>query len=83
VVVEKNGPLSERFFDKRYKPTGGLHIGNYLGMIKPAFELAEKYHALYFIADYHVLTIVKDSKKLNSGLAYSVIKKELFELLKD
>ena len=53
------------------KPTGELHIGNYLGMIKPAFELAEKYQALYFIADYHALTTVKDSKKLND-LVYHV-----------
>ena len=42
------------------KPTGDLHIGNYLGMIRPAFKLAEEYLALYFIADYHALTTVKD-----------------------
>jgi tryptophanyl-tRNA synthetase len=47
------------------KPTGELHIGNYLGMIKPAFELAQTYQALYFIADYHALTTVKDAKILN------------------
>ena len=48
------------------KPTGELHVGNYLGMIKPAFELAEKYQALYFIADYHALTTVKDREALNN-----------------
>ena len=47
------------------KPTGELHIGNYLGMIKPAFELAKDYQALYFIADYHALTTVRDSKALS------------------
>jgi tryptophanyl-tRNA synthetase len=47
------------------KPTGELHIGNYLGMIKPAFELAQTYQALYFIADYHALTTVKDPQSLN------------------
>ena len=46
------------------KPTGQPHIGNYLGMIKPALELAETYQALYFIADYHALTTVKDKKEL-------------------
>ncbi len=46
------------------KPTGQPHIGNYLGMIKPALELAEDYQALYFIADYHALTTVKDKKEL-------------------
>jgi tryptophanyl-tRNA synthetase len=34
-------------------------------MIKPALELAEKYQALYFIADYHALTTVRDQKMLN------------------
>jgi tryptophanyl-tRNA synthetase len=47
------------------KPTGQLHIGNYPGMIKPAFELAHTHRALYFIADYHALTTVKDARILN------------------
>lgn len=42
------------------KPTGTAHLGNYLGMIKPALALAETYQALYFIADYHGLTTVHD-----------------------
>ncbi len=53
------------------KPTGQPHIGNYLGMIKPALELAEDYQALYFIADYHALTTVKDKKEL-AELTYQV-----------
>jgi tryptophanyl-tRNA synthetase len=38
------------------KPTGTPHLGNYLGMIKPALELARSFQAFYFIADYHALT---------------------------
>ena len=53
------------------KPTGQPHIGNYLGMIKPALELAEDYQALYFIADYHALTTVKNKKEL-TDLTYQV-----------
>ena len=53
------------------KPTGQPHIGNYLGMIKPALELAEDYQALYFIADYHALTTVKNKKELQD-LTYQV-----------
>jgi tryptophanyl-tRNA synthetase len=49
----------------RLKLTGTPHIGNYLGMIRPALELAEDYEALYFIADYHALTTVKNSIDLN------------------
>jgi tryptophanyl-tRNA synthetase len=46
------------------KPTGTLHLGNYLGMIRPALRLAEEYHAYYFIADYHALTSVKDGEEI-------------------
>ncbi|MDE0317609.1 MAG: tryptophan--tRNA ligase [Candidatus Poribacteria bacterium] len=53
------------------KPTGQPHIGNYLGMIKPALELAHDYQALYFIADYHALTTVKNKKELED-LTYQV-----------
>ena len=53
------------------KPSGTPHIGNYLGMIKPALELAKEYQALYFIADYHALTTVKDPENLKL-LTYDV-----------
>ena len=46
------------------KPSGIPHIGNYLGMIKPALELAKSYQAYYFIADYHALTSVRDPDEL-------------------
>ena len=40
------------------KPTGELHIGNYLGAIKQLVELQDKkdYERFYFIADLHALT---------------------------
>jgi len=40
------------------QPSGTLHIGNYLGMLKNAKALQEKkeYETLYFLADYHSLT---------------------------
>ena len=42
------------------KPTGMPHLGNYLGAIKPALEMASSgdYEGFYFIADYHSLTSV-------------------------
>lgn len=46
------------------KPTGLPHLGNYLGAIKPALELAEQYTTRYFIADYHALNSIKDPKLL-------------------
>lgn len=53
------------------KPTGTPHIGNYLGAIKPALELAKNYDARYFIADYHALNSIKDPKLLNE-LTYEI-----------
>ena len=46
------------------KPTGDPHLGNYLGMIKPALELQESYETFYFIADYHALTTVQNPEEL-------------------
>ena len=41
------------------KPTGIIHLGNYLGSIKPSIELAKEYDARYFIADYHALNSIR------------------------
>lgn len=46
------------------KPTGAVHIGNYLGAIRPALQLADKFDARYFIADYHALNQVKSPQLL-------------------
>ena len=45
------------------KPTGMPHLGNYLGMIRPALEMTSSHRAFYFIADYHALTTLR-SKEL-------------------
>jgi tryptophanyl-tRNA synthetase len=50
------------------KPTGNPHFGNYLGAIQPAIELAKDHDALYFIADYHALTTVRDRELLKSQI---------------
>ncbi|MBV8539885.1 MAG: tryptophan--tRNA ligase [Pseudonocardiales bacterium] len=46
------------------KPTGEPHLGNYIGAVKPALALAQEYEALYFIADHHALTTVRDPRLL-------------------
>ncbi len=46
------------------KPSGIPHLGNYLGAIRPALQLAETYDAYYFIADYHALTTLRDGKQM-------------------
>ena len=49
------------------KPTGTPHLGNYLGMIKPAIQLQETHQTFYFIADYHALTSVRDPEQLREN----------------
>ncbi|MCA9578632.1 MAG: tryptophan--tRNA ligase [Polyangiales bacterium] len=48
------------------KPTNTPHLGNYLGAIRPALELARDYRSLYFIADYHAVTTVTDPRALQT-----------------
>jgi tryptophanyl-tRNA synthetase len=50
------------------QPSGTPHIGNYLGMIRPALELARDYDAYYFIADGHALTTVRDPNQLQEQI---------------
>jgi len=47
------------------KPTGVPHIGNYVGAIRPALQLARNYDAYYFVADYHAQTTISDPQLLD------------------
>jgi tryptophanyl-tRNA synthetase len=49
------------------QPTGILHIGNYFGMMRPAIALQDEGEALYFIADYHALTSLRDPFSLREN----------------
>ena len=51
------------------KPTGTIHVGNYLGAMRPALELVDRYDSsLYFIADYHGLTSVHDKQQMHASI---------------
>jgi len=49
------------------QPSGALHIGNYFGMMEPAVALQAEGEALYFIADYHALTSLRDPEALRAN----------------
>lgn len=38
------------------RPTGDLHLGHYLGVLKNWVELQDEYQCFYFVADWHALT---------------------------
>lgn len=46
------------------KPTGDLHLGNYLGAIRQWVELQEKYEPIFCIVDYHSITSKYNPEKL-------------------
>jgi len=48
--------------------SGQLHIGNYLGALKPFVELYGEYESYLMVADYHALTSLKDPKQLTGGI---------------
>ena len=46
-------------------PSGTVHVGNYVGAIKPALEMAKNtrdFDSYFFIADYHSLVKLRDGK---------------------
>src|SRR3977135_3323143 len=47
---------------------GSLHIGVYLGAIRPALRLTETYDSRYFIADYPGLTSQRDPVALRENV---------------
>ena len=42
------------------QPSGSLHLGNYLGAMRPAIEAQKRGECFYFIADYHSMTTLLD-----------------------
>ncbi|MGB6066937.1 MAG: tryptophan--tRNA ligase [Desulfomonilaceae bacterium] len=49
------------------QPSGSLHIGNYLGMMKPMLSYMNREELFVFIVNYHALTSVNDREKLALG----------------
>lgn len=54
------------------RPSGDLHLGNYLGTIKPALELQATHECFYFIADLHALT-TNHNPKLLRQYTYDIV----------
>ena len=55
------------------QPSGRLHIGNYLGMIRPMVESQQKGELFCFIANMHSLTSVTDKELLRSNTNEAII----------
>lgn len=50
------------------RPTGELHIGNYLGAVKQWIELQEKNECIFCIVDLHAITTPFDPEKMQKNI---------------
>jgi tryptophanyl-tRNA synthetase len=50
------------------RPTGGLHLGNYLGAIKQWIDLQEKNECIFCIVDWHAITTPYNPKELQKNI---------------
>lgn len=48
------------------RPTGSLHIGNYLGAVKNWVDLQEKYDSIFSVVDHHAITTPFNPKELQN-----------------
>src|SRR5687768_15157547 len=46
------------------RPTGGLHLGHYHGVLKNWIELQHQFECLFFVADWHALTTHYDTPEI-------------------
>ena len=45
------------------QPSGECHIGNYFGALRQHVEMQDKGQGIYFIADYHSMTTLRDAQE--------------------
>src|SRR5579872_3815452 len=49
------------------QPTGGLHLGNYLGALKRFVEMQATHHCIYCVVDLHAMTMPHDPAQLRDA----------------
>ena len=49
------------------RPTGRLHLGNYLGAVKNYVALQDEYDCIYAVVDIHALTTIEDTHQLKNN----------------
>lgn len=71
----KNLQTKQQIIVTGLKPTGYPHMGNYLGMLKPALELGKdkQNKCFYFIPDYHALNTVQNKDKMHLFLKEVIV----------
>jgi len=55
------------------RPTGRLHLGNYLGAIKSYVALQDEYDCIYAVVDLHALTTMEETDKIKDNVREVVL----------
>lgn len=50
------------------RPTGNLHLGNYMGAVKNFIKMQHEFNCFFFIADFHSLTTHPNPKDLHQSV---------------
>jgi len=50
------------------RPTGRIHIGNFLGAVQNYVKLQDEYECIYCIVDVHALTTLEDTDRLQQNI---------------
>jgi tryptophanyl-tRNA synthetase len=50
------------------QPSGTLHIGNYIGALRPFVEMSQEFDSILMVADYHALTSLKSPGELRANI---------------
>ena len=67
-MIEPNPPNLRRRVLSGMRPTGKLHLGNYMGALYNWVQLQHQYDCFFFIANYHALTTdYADTSKLREN----------------
>lgn len=61
-----SGPISTSRRISGFTPSGGLHLGNYLGAIGPTVAAQYESESVVFVADLHAMTVEHDPRQLRS-----------------
>ncbi len=58
----------KKTFFSGVKPSGDLHLGNYLGAISSWVELQNAYNCIVCVVDYHAITVKQEPEKLKNNI---------------
>ena len=59
------------------QPTGDIHLGNYVGAIRPLVEMSQNHETFCFIADYHSLNSLVGGDLSTGGLGEDIYERTL------